>query len=62
MLLLRADFPAQEDSTMLQYEQYCIIILMVLSLLGVFGNIIGTGVSVFYGAIAKIAFRILGIG
>lgn len=54
--------PDRTYYTMLQYEQYCIIILMVLSLLGVFGNIIGTGVSVFYGAIAKIAFRILGIG
>lgn len=54
--------PDRTYYTMLQYEQYCIIILMALSLLGVFGSIIGTGVSVFYGAIAKIAFGILGIG
>lgn len=60
--ILGVFLPDRAYYTMLQYEQYCIIILMVLSLLGVFGNIIGAGVSVFYSMIARVAFRILGIG
>lgn len=37
--------------TMLNYERYCMILIMVLSLSGVFGEIIGTGVSVIMNGI-----------
>ncbi len=37
--------------TMLNYERYCMLLIMVLSLGGVFGNIIGTGVSVIMNGI-----------
>jgi len=48
--------------TMLQYEQYCMILLMLLSITGAFGSIIGTGVSLFYNLIMEIVFGIFGIG
>lgn len=45
------------DSTyykMLQYERYFMILLMALSLMGVFGGIIGTGVNVVMSGILKL--------
>ena len=42
--------------TMLRYERYCMILLMILSLTGVFGSIIGTGVDIaFYGLLKLIS-------
>ncbi len=38
---------------MLQYERYCMLIIMVLSLTGVFGGIIGTGVNFVINIIEK---------
>lgn len=40
--------------TMLNYERYCMLLIMVLSLGGFFGNIIGTGVSAIMSAIFKV--------
>lgn len=40
--------PNRAYYTMLQYERYCMILLMVLSLTGAFSRIIGTGVGLFY--------------
>lgn len=40
--------------TLLSYERYCMILIMILSLTGVFGNIIGTGVNIFMNGILKI--------
>lgn len=37
--------------TMLRYERYCMILIMVLSLMGVFGNVIGTGVNIIFSAL-----------
>ena len=37
--------------TMLRYEGYCMILIMVLSLMGVFGNVIGTGVNIIFSAL-----------
>ena len=37
--------------TMLRYERYCMILIMVLSLMGVFGNVIGTGVNLIFSAL-----------
>lgn len=38
---------------MLQYERYSMILIMVLSLTGAFGGIIGTGVEAVFGLMAK---------
>lgn len=43
--------PNRTYYNMLQYEQYALILLMVLSVTGVFGTIIGGGVRIFYNAI-----------
>lgn len=37
--------------TMLRYERYSMILIMLLSLTGVFGSIIGTGVNFVFGAL-----------
>ena len=37
--------------TMLRYERHCMILIMVLSLMGVFGNVIGTGVNIIFSAL-----------
>ena len=43
--------PNRTYYNMLQYEQYSLILIMVLSVTGVFGTIIGGGVRMFYNAI-----------
>ncbi len=45
----------------LQYEQYIIYILMLLSISGVFSSVIGRGVSLFYGVIYNAVDNILGL-
>ena len=45
----------------LQYERYAMILIMVLSLTGAFGRIIGTGVSVFYGAMMNMVVSIVSL-
>ncbi|MBQ7793446.1 MAG: site-2 protease family protein [Clostridia bacterium] len=47
--------------TVLQYEQYVMILIMVLSLTGAFGSIIGTGVNFFLNLILRAVFAIFGI-
>jgi len=40
--------------TMLQYERYCMYLIMFLSLTGAFGSIIGTGVDIVLGGITNL--------
>lgn len=40
--------------SMLQYEHYCILLIMFLSITGAFGNIIGAGVDFFLNGIMKL--------
>jgi Zn-dependent protease len=47
--------------TMLRYERYSMILIMVLSLSGVFGNIIGTGVNAIYGVIGGIVIKLVSV-
>lgn len=47
--------PSKAYYTMLQYERYSMIILMLLSLNGFFDSIIGTGVGIVWSAVWKIA-------
>ena len=51
--------PNRAYYTMLQYEQYSMIILLVLCVFGVFDRIIGTGVSIAWNAIWNFAAFIL---
>lgn len=46
---------------MLQFERYSMILIMVLSLTGVFSSIIGTGVSFFYNGIMNVLVRVFGL-
>lgn len=46
---------------MLQFERYSMILIMVLSLTGVFSSIIGTGVNFFYNGIMDILVRVFGL-
>ncbi len=45
----------------LQYEQYIIYILMLLSISGVFSSVIGRGVGLFYSVIYNSVMNILGL-
>ena len=45
----------------LQYEHIIMYVLMALCLLGLFGNIIGTGVNFVYGIIARAAMRLVNL-
>lgn len=46
---------------MLEYERYIMIVLMVLCLTGFFSTIIGTGVNIVYGFIARAVLSILSV-
>lgn len=46
--------PDRTYYTMLQYERYCMLLIMVLSLSGAFNKIIGTGVSAVMGGILRL--------
>lgn len=46
--------PDRTYYTMLQYERYCMILIMVLSLTGFFGGIIGTGVNMVMNGILRV--------
>lgn len=45
----------------LQYEQYIMYVLMLLSILGVFTSIIGTGVNLFYNLISGAVMNLVGL-
>lgn len=45
--------PNRTYYNILQYERYAIILIMLLSVTGIFNTIIGSGVNVFYGAILR---------
>lgn len=45
----------------LQYERYAMILIMVLSLTGAFGRIIGTGVGVFYEGIMNMVVSLISL-
>ncbi len=45
--------PNRTYYNVLQYERYAIILIMLLSVTGTFNAIIGSGVSIFYGAILR---------
>lgn len=47
--------------TMLRYERYCMILLMILSLTGVFGSIIGTGVDIALNGLIKLISPIVNL-
>ena len=47
--------------TIMQYEQYAMILIMVLSVTGALGGIIGTGVSYFMNGITNLLNGIIGI-
>lgn len=51
--------PNRTYYTMLQYERYSIILIMLLSLGGAFGRIIGTGTSLLWNVIWSFAERIV---
>ena len=51
--------PNRAYYTMLEYERYSMILLMFLSLSGVFNKIIGTGVGIFWNAIWNLANAIV---
>ena len=53
--------PDRTYYTMLQYERYFMIAIMVLSLTGAFSAVIGTGVSFFYDWMAKLVNAFIGI-
>lgn len=46
--------PNKAYYTMLKYERYCMLLIMLLSFAGVFGNIIGTGVNVVFNGLIKL--------
>lgn len=46
--------PNRAYYTMLQYERYCMLLIMLLSVTGVFSNIIGTGVNVVFNGLLRI--------
>lgn len=46
--------PNKAYYTMLRYERYCMLIIMILSLAGVFGNIIGAGVNIVFSGLLKL--------
>ncbi len=46
--------PNRAYYTMLRYERYCMILLMILSLTGVFGSVIGTGVDIVFNGLIKL--------
>lgn len=47
--------------TMLRYERYSMILIMLLSLSGVFGNVIGTGVYTIYEVISNVVVKFVSI-
>lgn len=51
--------PNRAYYTMLQYEQYAIFILLILSVTGVFDTIIGTGVGILWNAVWNFASMIV---
>ena len=53
--------PNRAYYTMLQYERYFMIVIMVLSLTGAFSVVIGTGVNFFYGWMAKLVNTVIRI-
>jgi Zn-dependent protease len=46
--------PNRAYYTMLRYERYCMLLIMVLSLTGVFSSIIGTGVNVVFSGLINL--------
>jgi Zn-dependent protease len=46
--------PNRTYYTMLRYERYCMLLIMVLSLTGVFSSIIGTGVNVVFSGLVNL--------
>lgn len=53
--------PDRAYYTMLQYERYSMILIMVLSLAGVFGNVIGAGVSFFLNGMLSMINSLAGL-
>lgn len=51
--------PNRTYYTMLQYEQYAIFLIMILSLTGAFDRIIGTGVNAVWNMLQNLAFAIV---
>ncbi len=51
--------PNRTYYNILQYEQYALILIMLLSVTGVFSSIIGGGVNVLYGAIWRVVGPII---
>lgn len=51
--------PDRTYYTMLQYEQYAIFLIMILSLTGAFDRIIGTGVNAVWNMLQNLAFAIV---
>lgn len=45
----------------LQYERYAMLLIMFLSVTGVFNSIIGGGVQLFYGALVKVVWSIVSV-
>lgn len=53
--------PNRAYYTMLQYERYCMLLIMLLSVTGVFNRIIGTGVEVVFGGLALLISPLLNL-
>lgn len=45
----------------LQYERYAMLLIMLLSVSGVFNSIIGGGVQLFYGALIRLVWAIISV-